>query len=435
MAYEESVGDIAIALTGDTLASRRLIGYREPEYLALRDILHAADVSITNAETLFHEYEGAPVSDSGPYGTYAACDPAVIDDLRWMGFSMVSTANNHAVDYGEVGVLANIRNLKERGMPFAGTGSTLTEAAAPVYLDTPKGSVALIGVTLTMPPADHRAGEPRGPIKGRPGANTVRHTVVHTVPSAEFDALREVGRGLSLGPRFQDGESRLTLFGQTFVRGEAYSKSSVANEADVALNLRWISDARRMADWVIVSMHNHERGASLEEPAEYAIAFAHACVDAGADVVFGHGPHQERGIEIYHGKPILYALGNFVLHNDLIKWEPWDLYARYGLGPTATTADVYDYRSAGDTRGMAVEPIRWQTVIAQVVFSAGALAEIRIYPVELGYSTGKRSQRGRPLLATGEMATEILCRVQRLCAAYDTRLEIEEDVGVIRVGA
>ena len=102
------------------------------------------------------------------YGTYAACDPAVIDDLKWMGFSMVSTANNHAVDYGEVGVLANIRNLKARAMPFAGTGGTLTEAAAPVYLDTPKGSVALIGVTLTMPPADHRAGEPRGPIKAGP---------------------------------------------------------------------------------------------------------------------------------------------------------------------------------------------------------------------------------------------------------------------------
>ena len=96
---------------------------------------------------------------------------------------------------------------------------------------------------------------------------------------------------------------------------------------------------------------------------------------------------------------------------------------------------MYDFRSDGDTRGMAVEPIRWQTVIARVAFLGGALSEIRLYPVELGYASGKRSQRGRPLLATGEMASEILCRVQRLCAAYDTRLEIEDEVGVIRVAS
>ena len=35
--------------------------------------------------TLFHQYEGAPISDSGPFGTYAACDPMVIDDLKWLG--------------------------------------------------------------------------------------------------------------------------------------------------------------------------------------------------------------------------------------------------------------------------------------------------------------------------------------------------------------
>jgi hypothetical protein len=73
----------------------------------MRDILRAAGVSITNAETLFHNFEGAPISDSGSYGTYAQFDPVVIDDLKWLGLDMVSTANNHAVDYGEVGILTN----------------------------------------------------------------------------------------------------------------------------------------------------------------------------------------------------------------------------------------------------------------------------------------------------------------------------------------
>jgi poly-gamma-glutamate synthesis protein (capsule biosynthesis protein) len=200
------------------------------------------------------------------------------------------------------------------------------------------------------------------------------------------------------------------------------------------LNLRWVADARRMADWVVVSMHNHERGATLDEPAEFARTFARACIDAGADVVFGHGPHQERGIEIYHNKPIIYALGNFVLHNDLIKWEPWDLYNRYGLAPEATTADVYDFRSGNDTRGMAVEPIRWQTVVADVAFRAYHLREIKLHPVDLGFATGKRSMRGRPMLAEGAVAEEILCRVQRLSRAFGTEVSVEDGRGVIRVG-
>ena len=39
--------------------------------------------------------------------------------------------------------------------------------------------------------------------------------------------------------------------------------------------------------------------------------FSHVCVDAGADLVFGHGPHVVRGMEIYKGKLIAYSLGNF----------------------------------------------------------------------------------------------------------------------------
>ncbi len=66
-----------------------------------------------------------------------------------------------------------------------------------------------------------------------------------------------------------------------------------------------------MADWVIVTVHNHEGGATENEPSDHIREFAHAVIDAGADVFTGHGPHQDRGIEIYNGKPIFYSLGNF----------------------------------------------------------------------------------------------------------------------------
>jgi poly-gamma-glutamate synthesis protein (capsule biosynthesis protein) len=434
MLYEEESGDILMAFTGDSLIARRLAPYREPRFLAMADILRGADVSFTNAETLFHDYESAPIPDSGPYGTYAACDPAVIDDLKWLGIKMVATANNHCYDYGEEGILINIRNLKAHGMPSAGTGRNLSEAVAPAYLDTPKGSVALIGVTLTMPPQDHRAGDPRGVIKGRPGANVLRHTVVNTVPRDAFESLRDVARGLSFsGPQFGDGAEEIRFLGQKFVLGDAYAKVTHPNEFDMNLNLRWISDARRMADWVVVSMHNHERGASADEPAEFAKTFARACIDAGADAVFGHGPHRERGIEIYKGRPIIYALGDFVLHNDLIKWEPWDLYNRYGLGPDATTADVYDFRSGGDSRGMGANRINYQSAIVTVSLKARELSELRLYPVDLGYDTGKRSQRGRPVLAEGPVAEDVLNRLCELSKAFGTAVSMENGYGVIKL--
>lgn len=75
-------------------------------------------------------------------------------------------------------------------------------------------------------------------------------------------------------------------------------------------------------DVVIVSMHaGGEAGEILHVPFGMEIfrgekrgdvaAFARAMVEAGADLVIGHGPHVPRGLEIHHGRLIAYSLGNF----------------------------------------------------------------------------------------------------------------------------
>lgn len=430
MSYEEDAGDIVMAFVGDALVGRRLNRHREPDFLAVGELLDRADVTMANAETLFHDYEGTPVPDSGPYGTYVACPPAAVADLRALGVDVVSTANNHCVDYGETGVLANIANLKRYGLPFAGTGATLTEAVAPAYVDTAKGSVALVAVTITMPPGDHRAGEPRGVINGRPGANVLRHSARHTVPGPAFAALREIGTRLPTGRRFRDGAATLTLFGQTYVLGEDYHTDYALHADDLALNLGWIRDARRLADWVVVSVHCHEGGATRDEPAPFAREFAHLAVEAGADVVFGHGPHLDRGIEIHQGKPILHALGNFVLHNELIKHQPWDLAARFGLPPTATTADIYAERARRYAGGIAEDPLNFRSAVATVEFRAGVATAIQLYPLDLGAGS-PTTRRGRPQLAHGTLAREILHRFRELSAPFGTTVDITGTTGTI----
>ena len=48
------------------------------------------------------------------------------------------------------------------------------------------------------------------------------------------------------------------------------------------------------------------------KPIGYQIEIAHAAIDAGADLVMGHGPHSVQAAEVYRGKPVLYSLGDFV---------------------------------------------------------------------------------------------------------------------------
>ena len=79
-------------------------------------------------------------------------------------------------------------------------------------------------------------------------------------------------------------------------------------------------------DIVIVSFNGGAEGESgierLGFGMEYAygekrgdvVAFAHAMIDAGADIVIGHGPHIPRAIEIYQGRAIAYRLGNFATY-------------------------------------------------------------------------------------------------------------------------
>ena len=134
MIYQADKGDFAIALTGDTMLTRRLTPFKEERFLALREILRGADAAFANLEGTVHIWdEGTPGITQG---TFMTTEPKLLDDLKWLGINLVSCANNHAFDYGEGGVFANIKHLHQAGLAHAGTGRNLAEARAPAYLDT-----------------------------------------------------------------------------------------------------------------------------------------------------------------------------------------------------------------------------------------------------------------------------------------------------------
>src|SRR5207249_2245260 len=92
---------------------------------------------------------------------------------------------------------------------------------------------------------------------------------------------------------------------------------------DIASAQRLVRAASASADIVIVTMHAGAEGSAhahvrrgsefyLGEKRGDVVAFAHAVVAAGADLVLGHGPHVLRGLEWYRGRLIAYSLGNFL---------------------------------------------------------------------------------------------------------------------------
>ncbi|MDT7801333.1 MAG: hypothetical protein QOI78_4766 [Actinomycetota bacterium] len=75
---------------------------------------------------------------------------------------------------------------------------------------------------------------------------------------------------------------------------------------------RLVVDVKRAKadnDHVVVSMHWGLPGADLTE---YQVTYGRAAIDAGADLVAGHGPHTVQAVEVYRGRAILYSLGNLV---------------------------------------------------------------------------------------------------------------------------
>lgn len=95
--------------------------------------------------------------------------------------------------------------------------------------------------------------------------------------------------------------------------------SSLLDLKRVAKIIRKLKDS---CDIVIASFHGGGEGVEFEhvtcqneiyfgENRGNVNAFARRAIDSGADLVFGHGPHVSRAMELYHGRLIAYSLGNF----------------------------------------------------------------------------------------------------------------------------
>ena len=190
-------------------------------------------------------------------------EPAVIDCLKALNVSLVTTSNNHAFDRGEGGVVSTLRALDAAALPHAGSGLDLRSAAAPAFQTTRSGGrVAVVGFAT----------------------GKVREGGAATPARAGVNEVREESPG-------------------------------VLNTDDLARVFAALKAASKSADVVIAYQHNHLWGDDMAVTYPWQRGLAKACVDAGASVYVAHGAPLIHGMEIYRNAPLFYGLGNFIFQS------------------------------------------------------------------------------------------------------------------------
>ena len=418
-----------IALAGDSIITRKLSVYEEPEFLSMIERIRNADVAFTNIEMLFHDYESYPMASSG--GTYMRAQPELVKELVWAGFDLGGLANNHSGDYGPAAMLLTERYVRDAGITAAGVGKSLSEAREAKFLETGKARIALVSLASTFS-VHSMAGKSRDDIPPRPGLSPLRHKVTNRVTRAQLEALRGIMKSLSMNAP-ETGDS-LTFRGEKFVVADPTGVLTEPNPEDMEEIAAIVRNAESLSDYTVVSIHAHEGDGDRSVPARFVVDFARRMIDEGADVFVGHGPHVLRGIEIYKGKPILYSLGDFIFQNETLQRLPNENYAPLGLGDDNGLSDFNDARYDHDRTGFPASPEIWESVVAEAVFQAEELSELKLHPISLGF--GKpRYVRGRPLAANEQLSRKIISDLTRLSKPFGTDVQYVDGVGIVKLKA
>jgi len=262
-------------LTGDV----NLMNVSDPKTPFARIIgeLRKADVVFSNLECcLVEPPSGHSASNEGFFA-----DPEVGGEaLKLAGIHAVGIANN--VHYGDTNIKASIACLDELGIPHAGAGANLAAASAPVVLERDGVRFGFLQRSSVYWPTNHEAHA------DAPGIAVIRGHTAYQVPA--FKTRPEIP------PPNRPGVP-----------------PEIVTWADAAYLRAFTDDIaalRPQVDIVVASCH----WGLNKDVLQYMTEIAHAAIDAGADIVVGHGPHYSLPVGAHKGKPIFYGVGNLSFH-------------------------------------------------------------------------------------------------------------------------
>ncbi|SNB47374.1 CapA family protein [Geobacter sp. DSM 9736] len=140
-----AVGDVMLGgNAGSKLLRQR--GYDYP-FAATAMLLRSADITMGNLE--------APITSGGTEFRNKRfrfrCNPKTATALRNAGFSLVTLANNHILDYGIAGLEHTLSHLSRAAISFTGAGADLSSARQPALISVKGKTIAFLAYSLTLP--------------------------------------------------------------------------------------------------------------------------------------------------------------------------------------------------------------------------------------------------------------------------------------------
>ena len=392
-----------IVAVGDYLIQRRLPSDYEG-FQQIKDWIGEADAKYFNLETTVNR-EGECHGHALCGGSYLRVDPEYLEDCKKFGFNMTTWCNNHTLDFDTDGVAKTWDYVQASGLVHAGAGKNLDQAAAPAFLETENGRVALIGFTASVNSAFDDvgiAGKQSRRLPGRPGVNQLRFKTILKVTPEQLASLKEIieqtnvnaAENIARAEGYRDPlpEGTVQLGKHVFFEVDDHTHTvSRCNPKDLARLDRAIFEAKLVSDQIIVAIHSHHLdGKTKEDISQFLQEFAHRAIEQGADAVIGHGPHLLRPMEIYQGKPIFYSLGDFILQNENILFAPEDMFDGQGLTSDATMHELFAKRSRNFTRGLMTDKKMFEAVIPRWEVQDGKLVKLELLAIELGFEDSRK---------------------------------------------
>jgi len=245
---------LQLLLVGDCMLGRLVnetLKNQPPEYPwgNTLPILHSADWRICNLECVISD-RGTPWS-AYPKAFHFRSDAKNIAVLAAARINAVSLANNHVLDYGYDALMEMLGILDHAGIAHSGAGLNFREASRLAISEVSGRKFGLLAFTNNEPAWEATPNQPG----------------VFYVPT-----------------NLTDPRARQLL--------------EMIRESRAAVDLLIVS-GHWGSNWSYTPPHDH-------------VVFAHALMEAGADIIFGHSSHVFRGIEFYKDRPVLYGAGNFV---------------------------------------------------------------------------------------------------------------------------
>ena len=265
----------SLIMTGDV----NLMNVTDPAvpFAQVQESFSAADLVFCNLECCLYQ---PPRSHSFHNEGFFADPIAGGEALRRAGVTAVGIANN--VNYGDAAILSSVARLDELGIPHTGAGLNLEAARAPVVVQRGGLRFGFLQRSAVYWPTNHEAGP------HDPGIAVLRAHTAYQVPMhktrPEIPPMNRPG----IPPVIVTWADRDSLRGFT---------------EDIAA-------LRAQADVVVVSCH----WGLHKQVLDYMREIGRAAIDAGADIVIGHGPHYSLPVDVHRGKPIFYGLGSFSFH-------------------------------------------------------------------------------------------------------------------------